>query len=105
MKATLKQYQQSPQKVRLVADFVRGKNVNRALTELSFVPKKASSVVAKLLKSALANATENDGKDADTLFIKEIRVDDGAIMYLNATTSTRTWNANPKANKSHFSNA
>ena len=81
MKASLKQYQQSPRKVRLIADFVRGKNVNKVLTELQYVPKKASLAIAKLVKSAAANATENEGKDGSNLFIKEIRVDEGKTFY------------------------
>lgn len=81
MKAFLKQYQQSPRKVRLIADMVRGKQVARALTELDFIPHRASLAVKKLISSALANARNNDGNDGTNLIVKEIRVDDGKIMY------------------------
>lgn len=77
MKAYLKNYRQSPRKVRLVADVVRGKSVAVAETELAFLPKRASEMFSKLIKSAVANAVNNDGKNPDNLFIKEVRVDEG----------------------------
>jgi large subunit ribosomal protein L22 len=79
MKAFLKNYRQSPRKVRLVADFVRGKSVDNALLELQFMPKRASRAVAKLIASARANA-ENNFKVTDALFVKEITVDDGPTL-------------------------
>lgn len=80
IRAELKNYRQSPQKVRLVADLVRGKDVNRALSELRFLDKKASLVVMKLVESAVANAKHNFNKEKEDLFIKEIRVDDGPTL-------------------------
>ena len=80
MKAYLKNYRQSPRKVRLVADFVRGKEVNRALAELNFLPKRASAAIAKLIKSAAANAEHNFKVSIDSLIVKEIRVDQGVTM-------------------------
>jgi len=56
MHATLKNYGQSPRKVRLVADLIRGKSVRDARTILSFLPKKSSPMFSTLLASALANA-------------------------------------------------
>jgi len=79
MKAFLKNYRQSPRKVRLVADFVRGKKVENALLDLQFMPKRASSAISKLIASAKANAV-NNFKVTDSLFIKEITVDDGPTL-------------------------
>lgn len=76
MKAFLKNYRQSPRKVRLVADFIRGKKVDAALLELKFAPQRASRAIAKLIASAQANAT-NNFKVSDQLIVKEITVDDG----------------------------
>jgi large subunit ribosomal protein L22 len=80
MKAILKQYRQSPRKVRLVADSVRGKSVERALVELKFTAKRASATVEKLIKSAVNNAKNTSGLSEKDLFIKEIRVDEGVTM-------------------------
>ncbi len=80
MKASLKNYRQSPRKVRLVADLVRGKKALQALTELQFLPKRAGEVVAKMLNSAIANAENNFKVSADTLFVKEIEVNEGVTL-------------------------
>ncbi len=74
--AQLKSYRQSPRKVRLVADIVRGKKVGEALDILAFIPKRAGEPLRKLIASAYANA----GK-AENLFVKEIKVDAGATLY------------------------
>lgn len=79
MKAFLKNYRQSPRKVRLVASLVKGKNVAQALVELDFLAKRAGLPIRKLLMSAVANA-KNMGVEMDNLFIKELRVDKGIIM-------------------------
>ncbi len=79
MKAYLKNYRQSPRKVRLVAGLVRGKDVSEALVELDFLAKRAGEPIQKLIKSAVANAKQI-GLDAENLFIKEITVDKGIIM-------------------------
>lgn len=80
MKAYLKNYRQSPRKVRLVADAVRGKGVTAALTQLEFMPKRAADAVAKLIASATANAQHNFSVSPETLMIKEIRVDEGVTL-------------------------
>jgi large subunit ribosomal protein L22 len=80
IKAKLKNYRQSPRKVRLVADLVRGKDVQTALTEIEFLNKRASGSFKKLLKSAVANAEHNFKAKKSDLFIKEIRVDKGLVM-------------------------
>jgi len=79
MKASLSQYRQSPRKVRLVADMIRGKGATEAVTILTFVPKKAGLPLKKLLQSAISNA-KNSGADVDTLVVEEIRVDGGVVM-------------------------
>jgi len=79
MKAVLKNYRQSPRKVRLIADLVRGKKVNDALGTLQFVDKRAAEPFAKVIKSAQANAVQA-GASADTLFIKTVTVDQGMTL-------------------------
>jgi large subunit ribosomal protein L22 len=79
--AQLNNYRQSPRKVRLVADLMRGKKATVALDHLAFTTKRASDPIAKLLASAIANATNNHGLSAETLFVKEVRVDGGVILY------------------------
>lgn len=76
MKATLKNYRQSPRKVRLIADLVRGKKAQEALTALQFVDKRAAGPFAKVIRSAMANATQA-GKAADNLTITSVTVDQG----------------------------
>ena len=80
MKAVLKSYRQAPRKVRLVANLIKGKTVPRALIELDVLPKRASGPMKKLLMSAIANAKENNGIALADLFVKEVRVDQGAIL-------------------------
>lgn len=79
MKAILKNYRQSPRKVRLVADVVRGKKVNDAIAALQFVDKRASESFAKVIKSAAANATQA-GVDVSTLIVKHVSVDKGVTQ-------------------------
>ena len=80
MKASLNDYRQSPRKVRLVASAMRGKSVPVALASISFIDKKASAVVKKLIESAVANAKSAHGMDSANLIIKEIRVDAGTVL-------------------------
>lgn len=79
-KAILKNYRQSPRKVRLVANTVRGKKVSVALVNLSFVPKKAADPLKKLIESAVANATNNTDVKMEDLVVKSIQVDQGFTM-------------------------
>lgn len=76
MKAFLKNYRQSPRKVRLIADLVRGKSASEALTTLQFVDKRAAGPFSKVIKSAIANA-KDQGKNVDKLFVKTVAVDKG----------------------------
>jgi len=79
MKAILKNYRQSPRKVRLIADVVRGKKVNDALAALKFVDKRAAGPFAKVIESALANAV-SAGKNISRLVIKKVAVDKGTVL-------------------------
>ena len=79
MKAFLKNYRQSPRKVRLVAGLIKGKNVAQAIAELDFLAKRAGLPIKKLLLSAVANARQM-GVESENLFIKELRVDKGIVM-------------------------
>lgn len=79
MKAFLKNYRQSPRKVRLVAGLVKGKKVSEAIAELDFLAKRAGLPIKKLLLSAVSNA-KGLGKEVENLFIKELRVDKGITM-------------------------
>lgn len=67
----------TPRKVRLVADLVRGKSVSDALGILARTNRAASTPVAKAIRSAAANATNNFGLNKDTLYVAEIQVSDG----------------------------
>ena len=75
--AKLRYLQISPRKVRLVVDAVRGKNAKEALDILKFMPQRASDPVYKLVASAVANAEENYGLEADELFVSRIFADEG----------------------------
>jgi large subunit ribosomal protein L22 len=72
----------SPRKISVVAALIRGKNVEAALNILRFTPRAAATPVAKLIKSAVANATDKSkGQvDVDTLYVKSIHVDQGPTM-------------------------
>ena len=65
----------SAQKARLVVDEVRGKNAQEAITLLAFMPQSAARMVAQTIKSALANATENFGLEAEDMYIAKIVAD------------------------------
>lgn len=78
MKAILKNYRQSPRKVRLIADLIKGKSVKEALATLRFVDKRAAGPFAKVIESAKANAV-HEGKQADRLVIKSATVDKGEV--------------------------
>lgn len=70
----------SPQKARLVADAVRGQKVESALNVLRFMPKKGARILRKVMESALANASQNEAIDVDTLYVKNIYVDGGPSL-------------------------
>jgi large subunit ribosomal protein L22 len=66
--------------VRLVCDQIRGKRVEDALSVLEFTPKKGAKIVAKLLRSGIANAENNKSLDVDTLYVKRIEVGPGPTL-------------------------
>ncbi|MBI3067700.1 MAG: 50S ribosomal protein L22 [Betaproteobacteria bacterium] len=70
----------SAQKGRLVADLIRGKQVEQALNILRFTPKKSAVILCKVLESAIANAEHNDGADVDELKVTRILVERGAFL-------------------------
>ena len=78
--ATLTGAQISPQKVRLIADQIRGKSAEDALDILNFSKKKAAGIVLKLLNSAIANAEHNEGADVDELSVSTIFVNEGRTL-------------------------
>ena len=80
MKAILNNYRQSPRKMRLVANAVKGTNVTKALEILAVLPKAATIPLAKLIKSAIANAKENSKQLTEDLFIADLRVDGGQTL-------------------------
>ena len=79
-KAVLRSARISAQKVRLVADQVRGLPVARALDLLKFSDKKAANMIRKVVESAIANAENNNGADVDALKVKTIMVDEGPSL-------------------------
>lgn len=74
--AKLKYARISPQKMRLVANMIRGKSVDQALSTLSFMPKKGAKMMKKILESAIANAEHNHGADIDELKVAAIQVNE-----------------------------
>lgn len=78
--ATLSNLRQSPRKVRVVANLVRGKKVEDAIVTLEFAPKRASLPLRKLIASAIANA-KAQSVPVETLFVKRIEVNEGKILY------------------------
>lgn len=78
--AILRGVRLSAQKGRLVADLVRGKSVDQALSILAFSPKKGAVIVKKVLESAIANAEHNNGADIDSLKVMRIYVEQGTVL-------------------------
>jgi large subunit ribosomal protein L22 len=79
MKAFLKNYRQSPRKVRIVGDLIKGKRVTEAFMHLNALPKRASGPMTKLLASAVANA-KTSGVEAENLFVQNITVNKGIVL-------------------------
>lgn len=78
--AKLKNLRISPQKVRLVADLVKGLDVNEAIVQLDQLVKKSSHPMKKLISGAVSNAENNFGMDKNNLYIQEIQVGEGPIL-------------------------
>ena len=79
IRAELSTYNQSPRKVRLVTDLVKGKRVADAIVALTFLPKRAGLPIRKLIESAAASA-KSQGKDMDSLRVADIRVDSAGML-------------------------
>jgi large subunit ribosomal protein L22 len=80
VKAKLRFVRVGPRKAQLVADLIRGKGSEEALSILTFTKKAAARIVIKLLKSAIANATQKKNVDVDRLYVKKITVDQGPTL-------------------------
>jgi len=80
VRAVLKNIRISPQKARPVADQIRGLAAEQALSLLVLSPKKAAKLMEKVLKSAIANAEQNNGLDVDNLIVSRACVDAGTVM-------------------------
>ena len=79
-RATLKFARISSRKVKIVADLIRGKDVDEALAIMKFTPKASSEVLEKLLKSAIANAENNHDMKHENLYVAEIFVNQGPTL-------------------------
>ncbi|NCB37909.1 MAG: 50S ribosomal protein L22 [Erysipelotrichia bacterium] len=79
-RAVLRNIHSSPKKLRLIADAIRGKSVDEALSILQFMQKGGAPTLLKLLKSAIANAGSNHELRADDLYVAKITIDGGATM-------------------------
>jgi len=80
MKAQLYGYNQAPRKVRLVTELVKGKTVEGALAALAFFPKRAAEPIAKLIKSAAANAKQAGVEEPMKLKVKNITVNSAGMI-------------------------
>ena len=79
-KASLNYARIAPRKVKIVADAVRGKNVDEALAIIKFTPKASAEILEKLLKSAIANAENNHHMDRSKLYVSEIYANQGPTL-------------------------
>ena len=79
-KATLKYARISARKVKIVADLIRGKDAQEALSIVKFTPKASSEVIEKLLKSAIANAENNHGMNSANLYVDQIYANQGPTL-------------------------
>ena len=79
-RAELKYARISARKVKIVADLVRGKNVDEALAIMKFTPKASTEILEKLLKSAIANAENNHGMRHEKLYISEFYANQGPTL-------------------------
>lgn len=78
--ASIKMVRMTPRKVRVVANQVRGKDVQKAIDYLTFCKRRPARPLLKLIKSAVSNADRKGGMDVDNLFISELLVDKGQTM-------------------------
>ena len=79
-RAVLKYARISSRKVKIVADLIKGKSAIEAMNILKFTPKAGSSILAKLLKSAMSNAENNNNLSVDSLVVSELYANQGPTM-------------------------
>lgn len=79
-RAVSRHLRMGPRKARGVADLIRGKNVGEALMILDFIPKKGARLLAKTLKSVIANAENQQRVDVDRLYVRRVMIDGGATL-------------------------
>ncbi len=79
-KAVLRHVRIAPRKARMVVNLIRGKQAGEALSALKFIPRGASKVIEKVLRSAIANAQQKEMGDVDDLWISRAYVDGGQVM-------------------------
>ena len=79
-RATLRYARISARKVKIVADLIRGKDIDEALAIVKFTPKASSDIVEKLLKSAIANAENNHEMKRESLYVAEIYANQGPTL-------------------------
>jgi len=79
-RATLSRFRESPRKVRMVANMIRGRSVDDAMSILRLQQRKAAKMLSKVLGSAIANATENEKADSDKLVVTKVNVDGGPVQ-------------------------
>ena len=79
-RAILRGFRESPRRVRMVASMIRGRNVADAFAILGVQQRKAAKMLDKVLRSAVANASENENADADKLFVKRVEIDGGPVQ-------------------------
>lgn len=80
VKSTAKTVRYTPRKVRLVLDLIRGKSVEEALAILKFTPNHAATAVAKVVKTAAADATNNFQLNENDLYVKACYADEGIVL-------------------------
>jgi large subunit ribosomal protein L22 len=78
-RAVLRKFRESPRKIRMVADMIRGRSVDDAMSILRLQQRKAARMLSRVLGSAIANATENEKADTDKLVVKQVNVDCGPV--------------------------
>jgi large subunit ribosomal protein L22 len=79
-RAILRRFRESPRKVRAVADMIRGRSVEDAMSILRMQQRKAARMLSKVLGSAIANATENEKADSDKLVVTKVFIDCGPVQ-------------------------
>ena len=80
VKAVARHVRISPQKVRMLADAIKGKPVDKAMSMLRFMPQKAAAIIEKVLRSAVANADQQPDMDIDSLIVGRLLVDCGPTL-------------------------